>query len=469
MESSDYVPKGKRFYDNKAQNVAPAYLGNAYSGRAVQLGSDGYVDIPINAEAGQIKVFAHTDGARCWTVDSSGDWGIKDGSVVIIEWDYAVVGDLDIAPFVSQAWHGGGENCWSFWQASDGSGVFFYSIGDNDYNIEFPLDSNRIEFRKTAGHAIINGVDYGEIPDIANTTDYYHAFGCYPLSTNGGQSSSEGDVKLRYVRINEEEFMWGNNRGSQGTEVYMSSGTEITIPGVVYGQIVYFDHATKTHVAIAVPIDTYYRLENATFSSLVRLWDRSFTKEDRDMMDADHELLVRWALGEDVGFSIGTKDQNDLVWSCAETGAELIDIGDTTRLTINGTYSRLTSQSYGPQSIALELNDDGAPIGIAQMPIIHGGPEYIDTQWKPKLDAYTILIEAMFDGNPEQRVLIHDATNGDRYYVNGEVQSTVPTLPAVDKTIKLESVSFIGSGSITMIHALKIWTRALSDGEVFPQ
>ena len=50
MASKDYVDSGKRFVDNLAENVSPAYLGNVYSGRSVAFNGDGYVDLPINLE-----------------------------------------------------------------------------------------------------------------------------------------------------------------------------------------------------------------------------------------------------------------------------------------------------------------------------------------------------------------------------------------------------------------------------------
>lgn len=65
-------------------------------------------------------------------------------------------------------------------------------------------------------------------------------------------------------------------------------------------------------------IDETYRLEDVTFNNLVRLWDRRFTQADLDMMDDNPELLARWALGEDVGFSIGTIGPNDWYFPCTD-------------------------------------------------------------------------------------------------------------------------------------------------------
>lgn len=45
-DSNEYVSNDKRFVDNLAPNVSPAYLGNVYSGRSVDLSGGGYVSLP---------------------------------------------------------------------------------------------------------------------------------------------------------------------------------------------------------------------------------------------------------------------------------------------------------------------------------------------------------------------------------------------------------------------------------------
>lgn len=81
------------------------------------------------------------------------------------------------------------------------------------------------------------------------------------------------------------------------------------------------------HMHEALPLSTHYRLKDITFNSLAILYDRSFTQADRDMMDASPELLVRWGLGEDVGFSIGVKGPNDKYYAVSEDGAYLLEVG----------------------------------------------------------------------------------------------------------------------------------------------
>ena len=67
-----------------------------------------------------------------------------------------------------------------------------------------------------------------------------------------------------------------------------------------------------------LPLSTHYRLENVEFNMLAVLWDRSFTQDDRDMMDNDPELLLRWAKYDDVGFSVGVRTSADKCYAVME-------------------------------------------------------------------------------------------------------------------------------------------------------
>ena len=134
-----------------------------------------------------------------------------------------------------------------------------------------------------------------------------------------------------------------------GRSIALSGDGYIDVPITDTSYITYFDVNQHQFVVPSLSGDTF-RLENVTFNSLVVLDNKSFTQDDLDLINNDPELLVRWGLGEDVGFSIGVKQANDKYYPCTEDDQNdfLLEIGysegnevgvltDCTDTVINGT------------------------------------------------------------------------------------------------------------------------------------
>ena len=76
---------------------------------------------------------------------------------------------------------------------------------------------------------------------------------------------------------------------------------------------------------------------------------------------------------------------------------------------------------------------------------------YCDTQIKPNMGIYTAIWHGKINGALEERHLIHDAVNGDRYYKNG-ILATTPTLPDPTQTLKLGATAPIGETDTVDTH-----------------
>ncbi len=171
------------------------------------------------------------------------------------------------------------------------------------------------------------------------------------------------DINARYQY--ETEFIRGTNTGDYrhragsswaGTDLLnltvndgLSIATFTALSATTYLNNVVADlggsgtHAYMDNVSLIklLPLSTNYRLENLTFNNLIVLWDRNFTQADRDIMDANPELIVSWALGNDVGFSIGVIGANDKVYVCSEEGNQelLLEVSQYSEVVDTGAVS----------------------------------------------------------------------------------------------------------------------------------
>ena len=104
------------------------------------------------------------------------------------------------------------------------------------------------------------------------------------------------------------------------------------------------------------------------------------------------------------------------------------DPNDT--LPINGTYSRSKTQSYGLQTLLLELNATGVPVAYhADKLDVRNG--YLQTDWYPNSPHYTISVV----DNGVQKILTHGP---DKYYVNNVDTTPVPALPSSSTKFRVD-------------------------------
>jgi len=399
---------GTRYVKNEVALVAPSFDGNVHSGRSVALSSDGAIDVPINATLGSELI--------------TGTWTLNTG------------------------WVNNGDGTFTYDGASSGSGMYVLIDG------RFPVNSNVVfEFElltETSSVYTRIGSDTIGISEHASGSGV-HTLECTNWNGNGAglnfiPSTATTQVHIRPISIKE----------IQSTQ----------------GQISYYNVTTKRHESIdSLPLSTTYRLENLEFNNLVVLWDRSFTQADRDKMDANPELVVRWAKGEDV-FSIGVIGVNDKVYVGSDTDAFLRSI-QSTQIAISGTYTRNTNLNYGIQTLGLKLNSAGVPTSIADantLSFVNNTSGYVDTQLTPSMDKYTIEWNGILSsGVTEQRVLTHDAAVGDNYYIDGILQGATPALPSPTESIKLSNTAPIGFADTvdTIYDPFKVWST-VEDVEV---
>ena len=266
------------FVENDVKLVSPMYRGLVKSGRNVALSGDGYVDVPINATLG---------------TELLSQVFIPQGSNTVVD---------------------------------NGDGTFTINIIDN------------------ANGAIMNGSGYAlggkynfEISNMVYSE---------PITLEGTRISGTSDT--RFPLANGEYTYTGQDTIGNLYFHDLVIGSTLTLQISVkeiqstQGQITFYDATQKRHIGIIepLPLSTHYQLKDVTFNNLVVLWDRSFTQADRDLMDANPELVVRWALGEDV-FSIGVIGVNDKVYTCSEDGAYLLemDYSESAELVVNGDFA----------------------------------------------------------------------------------------------------------------------------------
>jgi len=165
---------------------------------------------------------------------------------------------------------------------------------------------------------------------------------------------------------------------NSGRAITLENDGYIDVPITSSSYITYYDFSQHQFVVPSLSGDTF-RLENVEFNNLVMLDGNSFTQADLDLLNEDQELLVKWAMGEHV-LSI-PMGNNDRYYACTNEGAEIIDIDDSQRLPINGTYSRNFTAQYGLQTLRLELNDTGLPTKVIDKNQVkfQGKGEQIDT------------------------------------------------------------------------------------------
>lgn len=381
---------GVRYLKNNADTTARGFYK---SGRTVELSGDGRVEVPINSALG-------ADSSNSFTA-------ITSGSVVSTatgsSCDGAGTTTGLIRPSVNTGYPDGEMSLVEF-DVSNLVGTTklnSYYDGANYIPIDVPIKSNsRISFKAM----VRPGTNYVQLRVDANTV----------------WSFDYSNLSIKEV---------------QSTQ----------------GQITYYDALQKKHIGIgengteALPLSTTYQLKDTTFNNLVVLWDRSFTQADRDLMDLEPELVVRWALGEDV-FSIGAIGVNDKVYIGSDTDAILRSMEDT-QLGIQGTYSRQTQLNYGLQTLALKLNSAGVPTALADpntLSFVNNTSGLVDTQFLPNLDTYSIEWNGVIGGVATKRLITHDIINGDNYYVDGVLTTPTPALPDPNTRIVLNNTAPIG-------------------------
>ena len=400
------------YLENNVSLVSPMYRGLLRSGRNVWLSGNGYVDVPINAQLSAEMVSNYSLFLQGDEISA-----ISNTTPNSFDLNVTVAGTNTVRPFVRYS---------SSTNNIGDVGILTFDVVVNSGN---PI----LTYTTFAG--------LGSNRNISLQTGHYE-FINYQVGINTG-----GLADLLF----------------DGTKLFDISITNLSVKilSQPLGQVTYYDFTQKKHISPMLSLDTKYRLENVTFNNLIVLWDRNFTQADRDMMDANPELIASWALGNDVGFSIGFIGVNDKVYIGSDTDAFLRSMQNT-QLAINGTYTRNNQVNDGTQTLSMKLDVNGVPTALANpntLSYTNNSSGYTDTQWRPDSDTWSIewtgagLLEDLdANGNSlgtksnrrETRLLTHDLLNGDKYYINTVLQTYVPALPNPLQSIKLNNIAPIG-------------------------
>ena len=128
------------------------------------------------------------------------------------------------------------------------------------------------------------------------------------------------------------------------------------------------------------------------------------------------------------------------------------EVGDTGEsIIVENTYSYSSKLNHGAQYLAFEFDAYGVPIdSIAANTLSAKNDDgYVDVKIKPNMDTYTNEWNGtLADNTTEQRWLIHDSVNGDRYYENGVFITPTPTMPDTSTTLKLGTTAPIGESDL---------------------
>jgi len=187
----------------------------------------------------------------------------------------------------------------------------------------------------------------------------YYNNGYSTPSINYHIKNGYNEILLEFVSDYTDIVLYFN-----GTNLFDISVTDIQVHKLesVQGSVTYFDAATKEFVQETnLPLEPNYRLENGTFGTIIVLWDRQFTQDDIDAMNADPELAIQFGLGHNV-LSI-MKEVDDKVYAATDVDGDILyEIGAVESLTLQGTYTRNTKVNYGVQTLRLKLDSVGIPI-----------------------------------------------------------------------------------------------------------
>ncbi|WP_297525104.1 hypothetical protein [Sulfurovum sp.] len=555
MGSEKFVPNGKRFIDNLAPNVSPAYLGNVASGRTVTLSGDGKIDVPINATLGDEERKLADSVDADWT--DNGD-NTYTGSTVngnISGVSTTTSGTLAITITLSDATDGdvngytengtytfektvssslvlvgtgfsGTVSVDSIKKIQDVQGsILYYDVTQKKHvrptlplsttyqlkDLTFnnlavlwdktftPEDIAKIDVKPELLVSWGLGNDAGLSIGVKGTNDKYYAcsesFDQYLYEIGGigvehnpsifpddGHYTHTGGAEWDILNVQGGYRLTITSLGDtpQGTRVISNLASTPTS-----GNMCRFSVKTKI---INGKSRTYRWLHNGYIrllyiNGIVSTWGDALIDKGK------YKIIGYQNSNGTINCSqyFDTKDGDGVtVGSVIEfTNFSFIELNDNV-LPIEGTHTRSTNSQYGLQTLGFELSDAGVPTAFAPARTLSfkdNTTAYTDTQFKPKLDVYTIrqVVEGELedlddDGTSlgaksqreEDRILTHDAKGTDKYYIDGALQSYIPALPDPTKTIKITDTAIIGYPDKIDLAKTKCeaWSKVLTQAEI---
>lgn len=190
---------------------------------------------------------------------------------------------------------------------------------------------------------------------------------CYTSVYGWGFSKQripQGDITIREAETvasgDATDFIKIEVNGVVGDSVTVDLNTVSVRELSPRGQILYYDHATHTHKTVQLTTTEFFKLQYVKIGHMAVLWDNQFTSNDITKIDAEPELLTRWALGEDV---LSTpKEPDDKYYAVTDYTSVLTDISELSHIDIHGYHIWSDRENYGMQAMKFVMGSKSIPV-----------------------------------------------------------------------------------------------------------
>lgn len=283
----------------------------------------------------------------------------------------------------------------------EGDGILYSNTGIRTYDggyIEIPLNVTigNEELKEATsldqgwehlGGNLYKGTNVtGDIKNISNASNgtFVVKAHIYHMETIDGSMSFEG---FTYDAVRTFEKTTTNGLSLHG-ENFTGYVEILSVKRILFvnGQVGYFDLDTKEWVYIGengdseLPYTRTLKLYDAFVTGITYLETRAFIDSDKALIAKDPDILMKWGLGEDVGFSIGPITENDHVFTLHDEPATIYEVsgsrpsapsisqgatveisdmgnGHWELLTRNSDYLKYTGPDYGLGFLKINATD----------------------------------------------------------------------------------------------------------------